>query len=349
MEKKKHSFNSYFAEDEAGINISWGAIFAGVITFLSVFMTLSLIGTAIGFGKLNLTSNNPLEGVGTGVIIWLVIMLIISFISAGFISGVAAKRIGLLHGFLTWATSMITVIAIISFTTVSAFSAIGSLIGDVASDVGDGLEAVTSTAGNAISKGFDNLSDQIETVDTQDLQYNINKYLKDTNVPELQPDYLNDQLEDASDTIKNAGKEIITNPDDSDKIFDETSDSLQKQVEKIKNSVDKNAIANAVSKNTDLSQEESKKVTDNIYNGFMTASDQTQKQINTLRDNLEKEKDNLKDSIEEAKKSANEAAHDTAKASIWGFVAMVIGIVITSWAGLLGANLVKNPNREIKM
>ena len=39
----------------------------------------------------------------------------------------------------------------------------------------------------------------------------------------------------------------------------------------------------------------------------------------------------------------------TAKASIWGFVAMVLGMIITSLAGLWGSNLVKDPQREVKM
>lgn len=349
MKNKKYNFSTYFTDDEAGANISWGAIFAGVITFLSIFMSLSLIGSAIGFGTLNITSDNPLEGVGTGLIIWLIVMLILSFMAAGFVSGIASKRIGLLHGFLTWATSMIVVVAIISYTTITAFSAIGSLVGNVASGVGNGVESIASNAGDTISKGIDKVTDQIGTVNTQELQNNVNQYLKDTDVPELQPDYLNDQIKDASQTITNAGKEIITNPEESDEIFDQAADSLQNQAEKIGNSIDKNAIANAVAKNTDLSQEEAQKATENIYNELKTASDQTQEQIDNARNNLETAKEDLKQTIEDARKSADEAADATAKASIWGFIAMLIGLLITSLSGLWGANLVKNSNREIKM
>lgn len=41
MEKRKTGFRTYLTDGEAGINISWGSIFAGVITFLSIFITLS--------------------------------------------------------------------------------------------------------------------------------------------------------------------------------------------------------------------------------------------------------------------------------------------------------------------
>ncbi|EEU65340.1 hypothetical protein CUM54_14355 [Enterococcus faecalis] len=269
--------------------------------------------------------------------------------AAGFVSGVAAKRIGLLHGFLTWATSMIVVMLLVSYTAVSTFSAIGSLLGNVASGVGDSVGAVASTTGDAISKGFDKVTDEIGTVNTQELQNNVNKYLKDTDVPELQPDYLKDQMSEATDKIKDAGKEIIKNPENADKVFDSTADSLQDQAKKIGDSVDKNAIANAVAKNSDLSQEEAQQATDNIYNELKTASDEAQKQIDTARTNLDKAKDDLKESIDEARQAAEDASNTTAKASIWGFVAMVVGLIITSLFGLLGANLVKNPEREHKM
>ena len=341
MKKSNTRFRTYFTDDEAGTNISWGSVFAGVITFLSIFMTLGLIGSAIGFGTLKPTSSNPLDGVGTGLIIWTIITIVLSLMAAGFVSGVAAKRIGLLHGFLTWATSMIVVMLLVSYTAVSTFSAIGSLLGNVASGVGDSVGAVASTTGDAISKGFDKVTDEIGTVNTQELQNNVNKYLKDTDVPELQPDYLKDQMSEATDKIKN--------PENADKVFDSTADSLQDQAKKIGDSVDKNAIANAVAKNSDLSQEEAQQATDNIYNELKTASDEAQKQIDTARTNLDKAKDDLKESIDEARQAAEDASNTTAKASIWGFVAMVVGLIITSLFGLLGANLVKNPEREHKM
>ena len=58
---------------EAGFNISWGAIIAGIVTFLALLVTFSLIGSAIGFGQVKVTSSNPLDGVGTGLLIWTVI------------------------------------------------------------------------------------------------------------------------------------------------------------------------------------------------------------------------------------------------------------------------------------
>lgn len=349
MNKKNHGIKAYLTDDQAGANISWGAIFAGVITFLAIFMTLGLIGSAIGFGTLEPTSNNPLDRVGIGLIIWTIVAIVLSLMSAGFVSGLAARRIGLLHGFLTWATSMLVVMLLVSYTAVSAFSALGSLLGNVASGVSDSVETVASTTSDAISKGFDKITDQVGEVNTQELQNNIHKYLKDTDVPELQPNYLKDQMSEATDEIKEASKEIIKNPGNADKIFDSTAESLQNRAKKIGDSVDKKAIANAVAKNSELSQEEAQQATDNIYNELKTASTEAQEKIDTARSNLDKAQNDLKESINDARQAAEDASNMTAKASIWGFITMVIGLIITSLAGLLGSNLVKNSDKETSM
>ena len=64
--------------NEAGYNISWGAILAGVVTFLALLITFSLIGSAIGFGQVEATTNHPLDGIGTGLLIWTIVSFILS-------------------------------------------------------------------------------------------------------------------------------------------------------------------------------------------------------------------------------------------------------------------------------
>lgn len=92
MEKTNRGFSSHFrAEaDGAGRNISWSSIFAGVVSFLSLLILFSLIGSAIGLGVTDVTSNNPFDGVGTGLIIWAILSLLISLFVAGFVSGVTS-------------------------------------------------------------------------------------------------------------------------------------------------------------------------------------------------------------------------------------------------------------------
>ena len=344
----KHGFRDYLGanEREAGYNLSWGSIFAGVVTFIALFMTFSLIGSAIGFGMVEPTSNNPLDGVGTGLMIWTVVTLILSLFGAGFVSGVAARRVGLVHGFLTWATSMIVTIVMLSYVTIGAFSVVGSLLGNIASAVGSGVENVASGTADVASKAFDEITGNMGDINTDQLETDVRDVLKDTDVPELQPNYLQDQVSDATSDITDAGKKIATDPNKSDEIIDDLSTKLKDRATKISDSVDEDAISNAVAKNTDLNQQEAQEATQNIVNGLQKASDEAQQQIETAQQNLEQAKQDIDQAVKDARKKADEISDATAKASIWGFIAMVLGLALTSIGGIVGANLVKTADHE---
>ena len=170
--------------------------------------------------------------------------------------------------------------------------------------------------------------------------------LEDTDVPELQPDYINDQLKEASNEVVDAGKEVAVNPDNADQIISQTLDSLQQRADKIGDAADKDAIANAVNKNSDLNQQEAKEATDNIYNGLQNASKEAQVKLDQASQELEKAQQELDQKIKEARVKADQAADATAKASIWGFVALILGMIITSAAGLWGSNVVRGHDEE---
>ena len=93
------------------------------------------------------------------------------------------------------------------------------------------METVASGTGNILSDSFDLIVDEVSEVDTQEVTEQTNQILKDKEIDELQPEYINDQLKQATDEITAAGKEIALNPDDSEQIIDETGDSLQKRIE----------------------------------------------------------------------------------------------------------------------
>ena len=288
--------------NEAGYNISWGAILAGVVTFLALLITFSLIGSAIGFGQVEATTNHPLDGIGIGLLIWTIVSFILSL-------------------------------------------AVGSTLSSVFSIAGQGVETVASGTGNILSDLFDLIVDEVSEVDTQEVTEQTNQILKDTEVDELQPEYINDQLKQATDEITAAGKEIALNPDDSEQIIDETVDSLQKRIETITEATnDKEAITNAITNNTDLTEQEAAEVTDNIYDGLQTASVEAEQKLNQASVQIEQMQADVEQTIEEARVKADEAADDTAKASMWGFVALLLAMLLTSFAGLAGSNFVVDKN-----
>lgn len=349
MERKRHRVATGLRVDgatEAGFNISWASIAAGVVTFFSTLALLSLIGNAIGFGMVSPTTSNPLDGVGTGLLIWTVISLVLAFAAGGFVSGMAARRVGVLHGFLTWATSMILLLVMLFYIASTAISAVGSVLGSAFSLTGQGLSAVGSGVETVISDSIDAATGNLDDIDTNEFQGNVEDVLRDTDVPELQPEYLNDQLEEARTEVTDAGKELLTNPENADDILGSLTDSLSSRAQTIADAVDRDAIASAVASNTELTEQEAQEATDNIYNGLQKASTDAQKALDDAAKGIEQAKADLDQAVEDARVAAENASDATAKASIWAFVGLLIGMLLSAGAGMFGSKFVSNHDEE---
>src|SRR5438105_13848852 len=105
--------------------MSWGAVFAGVITALATQLVLTLIGVAIGLATLSPATGERPSGnaLGAGAGIWLVVSSLISLFLGGYIAGrLGGTFNGWLHGLTTWGT--VTILTIMLLTT-----AVGNLIG----------------------------------------------------------------------------------------------------------------------------------------------------------------------------------------------------------------------------
>ena len=332
---------------EAGFNISWSAIFAGVVTFLASLSVLSLIGSAIGFGVVEPTSNDPFAGVGIGVLIWTIVTLVVAFMAGGFVAGMAARRVGMLHGFLTWATSVLFLLVMLGYIATTAVSAVGTLLGSAFSLGGDAATSVASGLETIVSEGVDRATKNLDGINTDEVQGQINEILKDTETPELQPDYLNNQLKETTNEVTEAGKELLVNPEKADQILTALTESLQQRAQTIGDAVDRDAIAESVSANTDLTEAEAQEATDNIYNGLQTASQQAQEAIDEASQQIQKAQQQIDQTIEDARIQAEKAADATAKASLWAFIGLLLALILTTLSGIWGSNFVGARNEEI--
>ncbi len=341
MENRRNArFSQYLRPeaDAAGRNVSWGSILAGVVTFFALLLTFSFIGSAIGFGVTDVTSDNPFDGVGTGLIIWGILTLILSLFAAGFVSGVTSARTGLIHGFLTWATSVILLFSLLTFTTINTFQTVGSVLGTVGSAAGSGISTVASGASNAVTNGFSAISDNVTDVDTEELQGNVEEILRDTDIEELQPEYLQGQLDAAREDATEAGKQVLTNPENFDQIVADLGDKLTERAETIEQSVDEQEIADAVAQNTDLTQAEAEEATQNIVDGLNQATTQASEQIQNAQQTLQETSQQLETQIEELRVQTEQATETASKVSIWSFVALILTMILTSIAGIVGSS-----------
>ena len=106
-------------------NVSWGSIFAGVVTFLAVVFLFSLLTAAFG-----------LDGSGTGAAVVSIIGVLLAFFAAGGIAGAMAVRGGLIHGFLTWATAILATVLLVLLLTLGTAGAVGGVLGSVVGGLG---------------------------------------------------------------------------------------------------------------------------------------------------------------------------------------------------------------------
>lgn len=120
-------------------NVSWGAIFAGVVTFIALMFVFGLVSIGLGF-----------QGVGgMAVGIWSAVALLVALAIAGFVAGTLAVRAGFLHGIGTWATSIVAILVLIGWLGTSVLGTLGGAVGNVVQGAVEGGAVTTEDLGAA--------------------------------------------------------------------------------------------------------------------------------------------------------------------------------------------------------
>lgn len=121
--------------------ISWGAVFAGALVTLAIFLTLQILGAGIGASTIDLTgaeTSSP-RAYGIGAAVWWLITGLISLFIGGWVAGrlgwLPTKLDRILHGLTTWALFYVVMFWLVT-TTLSAL-------------VGGGLATLGKAAGGA--------------------------------------------------------------------------------------------------------------------------------------------------------------------------------------------------------
>jgi len=120
-------------------NVSWGAIFAGVMTFVALMFVFGLVSLGLGLQ----------EAGGMAVGIWSAIALIVALGIAGFVAGMLSIRAGFLHGIATWATSLVAILVLVGWLGASVLGTLGGAIGNIAQGALQQTEISTEDLGAA--------------------------------------------------------------------------------------------------------------------------------------------------------------------------------------------------------
>ncbi|MDQ3190926.1 MAG: hypothetical protein M3Q58_04965 [Bacteroidota bacterium] len=123
--------------------ITWSSVFAGLVIAFIVQFLLTLLGIAIGMSTVQpLSQEFPMEGLGTGAIIWWIVTVLISLYTGGWVAGKFAGSLNtygkVFHGILTFGMYTIISFWLLTTTVGSVISGVGSVIGETLAFAGRG-------------------------------------------------------------------------------------------------------------------------------------------------------------------------------------------------------------------
>ncbi len=133
--------------EPARSRVSWGAVIAGTVMALIVWLLIELIMLWLGLGAFDpAVDPRPFEGIGTAAAIGFLVTAAIALFVGGLVTGRFANRVNstdvLLHGLLTWA--VVTLVSVWLAATVLAALLTGALgvVGQGLTLVGEGAATV---------------------------------------------------------------------------------------------------------------------------------------------------------------------------------------------------------------
>jgi hypothetical protein len=173
----------------------WGAIFAGTVYALALYVLLTMIGLGLGLTIFEPDEASPMNGSLTTTAIWQFLSQLIALgvggYAAGRLAGILHPMGSMLHGALVWSLT----------TLVSVWIATSALVGiaNVAGSAISGLfSGVSSAAGAVIPEDFDLPDLSVPSVELSDLPQGVRSTLRETG---LTPENFQAELRDAFRTV----------------------------------------------------------------------------------------------------------------------------------------------------
>ena len=180
METSKETANYNDIEETHKGRISWPAIFAGTVIMLITLMLLSLLGIGIGLGSIKPAEDaDPLNGLGTGTLIWWVLSNLIAVFAGGYVAAnltnVPYKMTGAYHGILSWSLYALISFWIMTTAVGGILSGAGGAVSKSLSGMGGGISKVTEVVG---AGDTDRMKEMIQDAIEQDQPTNGTKHKK---------------------------------------------------------------------------------------------------------------------------------------------------------------------------
>lgn len=303
--------------------VSWGAIFAGVVIALVAQLALSILGLGVGASTINpATEQNPAQGFAAGAGIWFALTTLLSLFAGGWVAGRLAgmprQTDSLLHGVLTWGVATLLLFYFLTST-------VGAIIGGTFRTLGAGL----SMAGSAVASSAPQIAGAVQNqvqqsgadFDISSIKSEVEKTLRQTGKPELQPGAIQNQANTAVNQAQNTASTAASDPANSDASVSSLLERIQKSGEKTFNAADKEALVNVVMARTGKSRPE---------------AEQT---VASYQQTYEKARAQYEQTKAQAEQKAREVGQKTAdgvaSAALWAFVALLLSALAAAFGGYL--------------
>lgn len=300
--------------------ISWSAIFAGVVLAMVVSLILNLVGTAIGSASIDpLQEGNPLDGIGKGAAIWVVVSGVISLLVGGWIAGRLAQREGALHGLLVWATVSLVTVYLVSSAVTGVVRGGMNLAGSGLSAAASGIAQVAPQIGNTIQ---DQLRQQGIDFNLNDIQGELETAMRQTGKPELNPDNVKQEAQAAGDDAKNTAQNSAQNPQQADQQLGGLLDRIKAKGDKAWDAADRQAMVNLIKARTGKTDAEANQMVDQAQQAYQQAYAKYQQ----LKADAERK----------AREAADVAAKRVSQASWLLVITLIISGIVSAIAGMMG-------------
>jgi hypothetical protein len=121
--------------------VKWGAVWAGVFTFVAIESVFGMLAVAIFVSPVNPAAVHPITGLSVGASIWAVVLTVIAMFVAGLITGrlaeVSTRNEGAIHGQAMFGLSvlgvlLLTLLAGVGLTTAAAASPVAHVVNGLA-------------------------------------------------------------------------------------------------------------------------------------------------------------------------------------------------------------------------
>jgi hypothetical protein len=282
----------------------WGAVFSGLVVGFAIQLALTLLGMAIGAWSLDLRESNRGVPIGTGI--WTAISMLIAAFTGGYVtaymSGSWTRRDGMLHGAVVWGLTWL-------LSAWLATTAMAVLAGGIFNVFGEGLKALGSGVGTAVSKIAEK-SGQVDLsqlgLSKDKLRSEIESTFRATGKPELQPEAMRSEAER---TAGQAGQ---------GQSLRGLSDTAMNEVYEKLAALDEEAAINVLVKKGGLSETQAREVIQSVTGG-----------ISQLRDRAQGLKERSID-------TANTAIQRMGTAAWWLFVLAVLTLATTMLGAAIG-------------